>query len=98
QLGASIVGGHPARVDPTPLGGLWRWAALLAAGLSFTVLLRARPRDAGWVLLAGVLATEGVRLGARLLGPQLGAFVGALLVGIGANLFARLLRRPAAVM
>jgi len=98
QLGAALVGGHPPRVDAVPLGDLWRWAALLAAGLSFTVLLRARPRDVVWVLLAGVLAIEGVRLGAQLLGPQLGAFVGALLVGIGANLYARLLRRPAAVM
>ena len=98
QLGATIVGGHPAAVAPAPLGEMWRWAALLAAGLSFTVLLRARPRDAGWVLLAGVLAIEGVRLGAQLLGPQLGAFVGALLVGCGGNLYARLLRRPAAVM
>ena len=98
QVGASIVGGHPAPVAPQPLGEAWRWAALVAAGLSFTVLLRARPRDVGWVLLAGVLAIEGVRLGAHVLGPQLSAFVGALLVGCGGNLYARLLRRPAAVM
>src|SRR6185436_10879835 len=91
QLGASLVGGQPPRVDAAPLGELWRWGALVAAGLSFTVLLRARPRDVMWVLLAGVLAIEGVRLGAQLLGPQLGVFVGALLVGIGANLYARLL-------
>jgi len=98
QVGAAIVGGHPAPVVPQPLGEMWRWAALVAAGLSFTVLLRARPRDVGWVLLAGVLAIEGVRLGAHVLGPQLSAFVGALLVGCGGNLYARLLRRPAAVM
>jgi uncharacterized membrane protein YjjP (DUF1212 family) len=98
QVGAAIVGGHPAVVTPQPLGEAWRWAALLAAGLSFTVLLRARPRDVGWVLLAGVLAIQGVRLGAHLLGPQLSAFAGALLVGIAGNLYARLLRRPAAVL
>jgi uncharacterized membrane protein YjjP (DUF1212 family) len=98
QVGAAIVGGHPALVAPQPLGEAWRWAALLAAGLSFTVLLRARPRDVGWVLLAGVVAIEGVRLGAHLLGPQLSAFAGALLVGIAGNLYARLLRRPAAVL
>ncbi len=98
ELGARLAGSHPAAVAPLPLGELWRWAALVAAGLSFTVLLRARPRDLGWVLLAGVLAIEGVRLGSGLLGPQLGAFVGALLVGIGGNLYARLFHRPAAVI
>lgn len=98
ELGARIAGGHPAAVAPEPLGELWRWAALLAAGLSFTVLLRARPSDVGWVLLAGVLAIQGVRLGGWLLGPQLGAFVGALLVGMGGNLYARMLHCPAAVM
>jgi uncharacterized membrane protein YjjP (DUF1212 family) len=98
QLGDRIVGGAPPPIVPEALGDAWRWAALVAAGLSFTVLLRARPRDAGWVLLAGVLAIEGVRLGGRILGPQLGAFVGALIVGVGANAFARMRRRPAAVM
>ncbi len=98
QLGAKLAGANPPAVEPAALGEPWRWGALVAAGLSFTVLLRARPRDAGWVVLAGLLAIEGVRLGAGVLGPQLGAFVGALLVGLGANLFARLRRRPAAVM
>jgi uncharacterized membrane protein YjjB (DUF3815 family) len=97
RLGNALVM-PPAAVDPTPLGGLWRWAALLAAAAALTVLLRARPRDAGWVLLAAVLAVEGVDLGALLLGPQLGGFVGALLVGLGGNLYARVLHRPAAVL
>jgi uncharacterized membrane protein YjjB (DUF3815 family) len=98
QIGAALTGGPPPAVVPLPLGAEWRWAALLAAGLAFTVLLRARPRDAGWVLVAGVLAIEGVRLGGLLLGAQLGAFVGALLVGLGGNLYARLRRGPAAVL
>jgi uncharacterized membrane protein YjjP (DUF1212 family) len=98
QIGAALTGGPPPAVVPLPLGTEWRWAALLAAGLAFTVLLRARPRDAGWVLVAGVLAIEGVRLGGLLLGAQLGAFVGALLVGLGGNLYARLRRGPAAVL
>jgi uncharacterized membrane protein YjjB (DUF3815 family) len=39
----------------------------------------------------------GTRLGARLLGPELGAFAGALLLGLASNAFARALDRPAAV-
>jgi len=98
QAGVAVLGHAVAAVRPHVLAHRWQWVAILAGALAFTVLLRARPRDAGWVALAGVLAIEGVRLGGRLLGPQLGAFVGALIVGIGANLFARLRRRPAALM
>jgi uncharacterized membrane protein YjjP (DUF1212 family) len=71
--------------------------ALLSAPLAFTVLLRARPRDTGWILLACLLGFGGSRLGATLLGPQLGGFVGAILLGAGSNLFARIRHRPAAV-
>ena len=94
RLGAALVG-TPQPFEPEPLGALWRWPALLAAAAALTVLLRARPRDAGWILLGGVLAIEGVRLGGLLLGPQLGAFLGALAVGVGGNLYARVGHRPA---
>jgi uncharacterized membrane protein YjjP (DUF1212 family) len=97
RLGAALVG-VPAAVEPEPLGPLWRWPALLAAAAALTVLLRARPRDAGWILFGGVLAIEGVRLGALLLGPQLGAFLGAFAVGVGGNLYARVGHRPAQVV
>ena len=97
RLGAVLVG-VPPPVEPEPLGALWRWPALLAAALALTVLLRARPRDAGWILLGGLLAIEGVRLGGLLLGTQLGAFLGALAVGIGGNLYARVGHRPAQML
>jgi uncharacterized membrane protein YjjB (DUF3815 family) len=71
--------------------------ALAVAPLTFTVLLRAQPRDAGWILVVGVLGVLGGRMGARALGPELGVFLGALTVGIASNLYTRLLRRPATV-
>ncbi|RKH38336.1 threonine/serine exporter family protein, partial [Corallococcus sp. AB050B] len=69
--------------------------ALVVAGFAIAVLFRARPRDWGWIALAGAAAFMGARLGALLLGPQLGAFAGALLLGVGSNALARLRNRPA---
>jgi uncharacterized membrane protein YjjP (DUF1212 family) len=98
QLGAVLTGGAGRDVTPVPVDDGWRWAALVAAGLAFTVLLRARPAQAGWLILAGVLAIEGVRLGGWLLGPQLAGFVGAFLVGLAGNVYARLRPAPAALL
>ncbi len=83
--------------QPVPLPDWTEAAALAVAAGGFTVLFRAHPRDAGWILAAGTVAFAGSRLGAELLGPELGAFLGAVLVGVGSNLFARLRDRPAAV-
>jgi uncharacterized membrane protein YjjB (DUF3815 family) len=74
------------------------WAALLLAPLAFTVLLRARPREAWAVLLSGALAYAGARGGGQLLGPEMGAFLGALLVGVSGNVYARALGRISAVV
>ncbi len=89
--------GDPPAVRPIPLPVWTEWVALMVAPLSFTVLFRARPRDAGWILAAGGVAFIGARFGAGLLGPELGAFLGALLVGGAGNLFASRLDRPACV-
>ncbi|MCB1056939.1 MAG: threonine/serine exporter family protein, partial [Acidobacteria bacterium] len=70
--------------------------ALLVAAWSFTVLFRARPRDFGWIFVAGAIALLGARVGAHWLGPELGALVGAVLLGTGSNLYARRLDRPSA--
>ncbi|MHC5004531.1 MAG: threonine/serine exporter family protein, partial [Planctomycetota bacterium] len=83
---------------PTPVAPAWsELVALAVTPLALTVLFRARPRDAGWVLLSGVLAYGTARIGSGYLGPELATFVAALLVAIGSNLYARRLRRPAAV-
>ncbi|MDY7229052.1 threonine/serine exporter family protein [Hyalangium sp. s54d21] len=81
--------------EPLPL-----WTALVAlavAALAVTVLFRARPQDAVWIILLGGLAFGGARFGAQGLGPELGAFVGALLLGMASNALARLRNRPSVV-
>ncbi len=96
HLGRHVAGAPPI-VEPTPLPGWTEWAALVLAPLAFTVLLKAEPRDAPFIVVAAALAFGGARVGARTLGPELGAFAGALLVGLGSSAYSRLLGRPAAV-
>ncbi len=96
RLGDKVFG-VVAPVEPLGLPGWTLWVALLVAPLGFTVLLRAQVRDAGFIVLAGIVAFLGARFGAQALGPELGAFIGALAVGVVSNAYARGLARPAAV-
>ena len=81
---------------PTP--SAWTLTPALAGVLlSVSVLLRARPKDFGWIALTGTLAYFGARYGAVLFGQELGAFTGALLVGMMSNALARLRNRPSII-
>jgi len=84
-----------ARVVPLPA---WAYLlALLVAPLALTVRLRAHPRDAIWIVFAGVLAVAGTRIGSSLLDPELGVFFGAVTIGAASNLYARIFNRPSLV-
>ncbi len=101
-LGARIVGllaggALPPFVQAVKLPGWTEAVALVIAPLAFVVLLRAERRDAPWIVLSGILAVMGGRLGAHVLGLELGVFAGALVVGVASNVYARTLHRPAAV-
>jgi len=73
------------------------WAAIASAALAFALLLRADRRDWGWIAGSGALAFLATRLGTLTLGAELGVFVGAFVVSLGANLFNRITLRPSAV-
>jgi uncharacterized membrane protein YjjP (DUF1212 family) len=103
QLGFGVALGSrlalllPPPASLPPPSALPVWTQLLALAVSpvaVGVLFRARPRDWGWIAAACSFAFAGSRLGALLLGAQLGAFVGALLLGIASNALARLRNRP----
>jgi len=99
-LGAKLVELAPGAVpltDPHPLPGWTIILPLVIAPLSFVVLLSAEPRDAGWILVAGALAFLGAWFGGRHLGPELGAFVGALLTGMGSRWYSRITNRPSQI-
>lgn len=88
----------PARLLPPVT--LPAWASLVAVTVSIpaiTVILRAPPRDTGWVALGVAIAYGASSLGALALGP-LGAFLGALALGVASNLFSILRNRPALLM
>jgi uncharacterized membrane protein YjjB (DUF3815 family) len=90
--------GAPAGGDPVPLPTWTLAAALIAAPLAFTVLLKAQPRDAFWILCACGLGFAGTRLGSRVLGPELGVFAGAVVVGLAGSAYGNVFNRPAAVL
>jgi uncharacterized membrane protein YjjP (DUF1212 family) len=97
RIAAAIVG--PAETAPiAELPGWSLYVAAVLAGLAFSVILEAEWRDVAWVVLAGLVAVVSGRLGARILGLELGSFIGAFIVGTIANLFAHLRNRPSMVM
>jgi uncharacterized membrane protein YjjP (DUF1212 family) len=98
EIGRSIAVtwfGGVDQVAPSAAFSGWHVAAALAAGLAFTLTLRARYRDAYLMCAATVLALVANELGAMLFGNEASAFVAALAIGIAGNLAgARLHRSP----
>jgi uncharacterized membrane protein YjjP (DUF1212 family) len=86
NIGASIV------------QSLWtEYAALLLIAFAFAILLRAHLRDVIWIVLVVGLAVSASRNGAKLIGPELGPFIGALTVGLASKIYAQFLHRPTTV-
>jgi uncharacterized membrane protein YjjP (DUF1212 family) len=94
---ANLLLGEPAVARAAPLPAWTEALALVMMPIALTILLRAQLRDAVWILIAGVLAVGGGRLGVGFFGPEMGVFLGALTVGVASNWYARLLDRPAII-
>lgn len=95
---SALAFGAARAAAPIPLPTWTEFAAFVVVGFALTVILKAEPADTGWVLLAGMIAVLASRYGGRALGPELGAFVGALAVGVVSNLFTGFRNRPAMIM
>ena len=89
------TGGGPVATEVWSMGSMA--VAVAVAGLSFGVLFRARPKDLPVILAGAGLAFAAARWGTLAFNPHLGAFLGALAVGMASNLYARLADRPALV-
>ena len=96
QLATSALGS--AALPPVaPLPDWTLWAAVFATPIAVTVLLQGRGRDMPWIVLASLAGFLGGRAGTALLGPSLGACLGALSVGLAAHAYERWRHRPALV-
>jgi uncharacterized membrane protein YjjP (DUF1212 family) len=96
RVGGRLFGAATA-VKPDPLPEWTLLVALIVVPCAFAVLFRADRRDVPWVLTATAVAFLGARAGVVLLGPELGAFLGATSVSAFGNAYNRLTRRPAAI-
>ena len=99
-IGRSIAASWFGTVDTiapdTAFSGVQLLAAV-AAGLAFTLTLRARYRDA-WVMCAAtVLALGANEVGSTIFGKEAAVFVAALVVGAAGGVTGWLLRRSALV-
>lgn len=107
ELGFGIILAHKLTqvlpVLPQRVGqpvSMW-WSEVLALAISavaFGIYFQAKPRHFCWVGLGSVLAYGGARMAGASLGAESGAFLGALLLGLGANTFARRTGQPASIV
>lgn len=81
-----------------PLPWWTEWLALAAVPLAYLVLFQGRKQDLKWIALGCVVAFLSARLGAVLVGPELGAGIGAMGMGLAANAFGRRTRLPNQIM
>ena len=98
RLGSAVFGAAPAVAMETSLPVWAGVAAVVLAPLCFTVILRAEPSDAPWIVASGGLAVLGGRLGAATLGVELGTFAGSFAVALASSAYERWRKRPAAVV
>ncbi|NVB78175.1 MAG: threonine/serine exporter family protein [Kofleriaceae bacterium] len=83
---------------PVPLPEWANWIALGASSVAVAIIVQAEVRAFGWIVNACFVAYVGARFGSEWLGAELGALVGAFALGLLANLYARLLDRPAQIV
>ncbi|HEV7991288.1 MAG TPA: threonine/serine exporter family protein [Gemmatimonadaceae bacterium] len=98
RVGIALFGTPVNAFVTAPLPSWAAPAAIILAAACSVVILRADPRDAPWIVAAGVLGVVAGRFGAAKFGPELGMFVAAFGVALASSAFERWLRRPAPVV
>lgn len=100
RVGAAVFGPSPGATSE-PLNAflpLWTlWLSVALTPLAFGVLFEARARELGVIWITSVAGFSAATLGTRVFDAQVGPFLGALVVGVFSNLYARIANRPALV-
>jgi uncharacterized membrane protein YjjP (DUF1212 family) len=73
-------------------------AAVLIAAAGLMLLFQAHRRDWIWMLGACLIAWGGASMGAWMDAPIMGAFIGALCVGLAGNVFVKITGRPGSII
>ncbi len=98
RVPAELLPQYDAPPEPDALPRAATIAAAVASAIGFAIILHARRRDLGWILVAVGIALFGSQLGGLWLGAELGAFVGAAAVAAASHAFARRFDRPVNLM
>lgn len=76
---------------------VWQWLGLVLAPITFAIIFRARPRQWPVISAVSILGFLVARGAGSQWGVEVGSFLGAVAVGCGSNLYARLRDRPALI-
>ncbi|QEG21065.1 threonine/serine exporter family protein [Mariniblastus fucicola] len=98
-VGWRVAAGWRNIPDPIDWSGnaVWSWVAIFIAPIMFAIIFRARWPQWPAILLVSIAGFTASLYGGSLWGIEVGAALGALAVGCGSNLYARLRDRPALV-
>ena len=98
ELAGLVPGVGPGTGLTTPPETWVSWLTIACSIPTLMVLLEARPTDGGWIAGAVLLAYGTGLAGAAMAGPEIGAGVATLALGLAGNAFARFRNRPAAIL
>ncbi len=97
QVGQLIFGPIPV-VELAVVAEWTVWLAVSATVIALVPLFEARAKETPWFLLAAVTAFATVRYASPIIGAPMGAFVGAICVGLMANFVSRYFNKPGALI
>lgn len=95
---ADVLWGNVAQESAIALPQWTGWLAVLVLSFCLMVMFKIRLKDTPWGIAAGFLAHGVSIFASEYFGIALGTFFAALFLGIYANLYARWLKTPAAIV